>query len=156
MCRSDHRFFWVYLDLSFGTMSEFLTLFTWILAGNAKIADTSCISTVGEAAYREARQLQSQITGNVSMNSYRESILAKETTLLRVAKVRKIFEVLHSTQRWNKNLFLFRGGPTRWDLVSWTAKFKELLWLSLSMKAAVTIWISQFMDHETKTHCHSV
>ena len=39
-----------------------------------------------------------------------------------------------------------------WSHKPWTAQFKLLLWLSLTLNAMVTIWISRFVVHETKTH----
>ena len=39
-----------------------------------------------------------------------------------------------------------------WSHEPWSGKFKCLLWLSLTMKATVNIWISRFMVHETIDH----
>ena len=67
--------------------------------------------------------------------------------LLPMNSMTKFLEIYY---KWPSQKAAPRGGF--WSHEPWTANFKSLLWLSLTMKAIVNIWISRFMVHETIDH----
>ena len=76
-----------------GTLTvQFLFTAATLEGGGAEIADTSCLAEVGDT-FREARSIQHQITGNVSQNYYQRSLLAGQSTILEIDRLRKKLEV---------------------------------------------------------------
>ena len=81
-----------YSGLDLISKIQFLFTAATLEGGGAEIADTSCLAEVGDT-FREARSIQRQITGNISENYYQRSLLAGQSTILEIDRLRKKLEV---------------------------------------------------------------